>query len=259
MDSQQLTQLFTGVTGLIILIVFVVWTILTFLALFFSIQSRGRIKRSSRNCGEKSHIRIRSTLNLSFNGVRNMKFRILAFIAIAAMSVNGPANAMNFWDGGQILNACESEEPGPQVACGMYLGGIIDAEDTLQDVFVTIAKKRTAVAKARKLKPYLFRLSRNAALNRMKRNKRISFQEREAWEWLMLSGKEGSPTDREQQVETALATLPEKQRAILVLKFYRDKTLREIGDLLGVSANTAGSRYRYGMAKLRDLLREVPT
>ena len=35
MDSQQLTQLFTGVTGLIILIVFVVWTILTFLALFF--------------------------------------------------------------------------------------------------------------------------------------------------------------------------------------------------------------------------------
>ena len=134
-----------------------------------------------------------------------------------------------------------------------------DAEDTLQDVFVTIAKKRTAVAKARKLKPYLFRLSRNAALNRMKRNKRISFQEREAWEWLMLSGKGGSLTDREQQVEAALATLPEKQRAILVLKFYRDKTLREIGDLLGVSANTAGSRYRYGMAKLRDLLREVPT
>jgi RNA polymerase sigma-70 factor (ECF subfamily) len=134
-----------------------------------------------------------------------------------------------------------------------------DAEDTLQDVFVTIAKKRTSVARARKLKPYLFRLSRNAALNRMKRNKRIGLQEREAWEGLMLSGKGESLTDREQQVGAALAILPEKQRAILVLKFYRDKTLREIGDLLGISANTAGSRYRYGMAKLRDLLREIPT
>ncbi len=48
-----------------------------------------------------------------------------------------------------------------------------DAEDALQDVFVTIVKKRASVAKARLLKPYLFRLSRNVALNRIKRNKRV--------------------------------------------------------------------------------------
>jgi len=45
MDSQQLTELFTGVTGLIILIVFVVWTILTFLAPFFLYS----VARSNKN------------------------------------------------------------------------------------------------------------------------------------------------------------------------------------------------------------------
>jgi DNA-directed RNA polymerase specialized sigma24 family protein len=35
-----------------------------------------------------------------------------------------------------------------------------DAEDTLQEVFVTIARKRESVAKARFLKPYLFQLAR---------------------------------------------------------------------------------------------------
>jgi hypothetical protein len=45
MDSQQLTELFTGVTGLFILIVFVVWTILTFLAPFFLYS----IARSNKN------------------------------------------------------------------------------------------------------------------------------------------------------------------------------------------------------------------
>jgi hypothetical protein len=44
-----------------------------------------------------------------------------------------------------------------------YLTGLhcsrLDAEDTLQEVFVTIAKKRASVANARLLKPYLFQLA----------------------------------------------------------------------------------------------------
>jgi len=51
-----------------------------------------------------------------------------------------------------------------------------------------------------------------------------------------------------------LAELPEKQRSVLVLKFYRDKTLREIGALLGISENTAASCFRYGIEKLRRIV-----
>ena len=129
-----------------------------------------------------------------------------------------------------------------------------DAEDTLQEVFVTIARKRTSVAGARLLKPYLFQLARNVALNRLKRDKRIRDRSECASDWLVPV--EPAPPD-ELQIEklvAGLAELPEKQRSVLVLKFYRDKTLREIGELLDISENTAASCFRYGIEKLRQVM-----
>ncbi len=143
-----------------------------------------------------------------------------------------------------------------------YLAGLHcsrqDAEDTLQEVFVTIAKKRASVAAARLLKPYLFQLARNVALNRIKRNRRVRDRVQAMSDWLIPAGPDLRDEERNGQLAAGLASLPEKQRAVLVLKFYRDKTLREIGELLGISENTAGSRFRYGMKKLRNVMVEGP-
>ena len=130
-----------------------------------------------------------------------------------------------------------------------------DAEDTLQEVFVTIARKRTSVAGARQLKPYLFQLARNVALNRLKRIKRIQDRAECMSDWLVPA----SPTlpddeHRIQKLVAGLAELPEKQRSVLVLKFYQDKTLREIGVLLDISESTAASCFRYGIEKLRRVM-----
>jgi RNA polymerase sigma-70 factor, ECF subfamily len=136
-----------------------------------------------------------------------------------------------------------------------YLAGLHcsrnDAEDTLQEVFVTIARKRTSVAGARLLKPYLFQLARNVALNRLKRNKRIRDRVECMSDWLVPVGPTPPDEHRVSKLVAGLAELPEKQRSVLVLKFYRDKTLREIGALLGISENTAASCFRYGIEKLR--------
>ena len=131
-----------------------------------------------------------------------------------------------------------------------------DAEDALQEVFVTIARKRSAVATARKLKPYLFRLSRNIALNRIKRDKRRREREDRALHWIEPVDNEGED-HRRAQLEAALAALPERQRAVIVLKHFREQTFRAIAEMLGISENTAGSRYRYGMAKLKDSIGEA--
>ena len=108
------------------------------------------------------------------------------------------------------------------------------------------------------MKAYLFKLARNVALNRIKRNRRVRERDHQySADWLVLDGEDEdeSRDERTEHIEAALAALPEKQRSVVVLKFYRDKTFREIGEMLGISENTAGSRYRYGMAKLRDLVR----
>lgn len=129
-----------------------------------------------------------------------------------------------------------------------------DAEETLQEVFVTIARKRESVAAARLLKPYLFRLARNIALNRIKRNKRNRDRDENISGWLVPVDLSPPDEDQIQKLVEGLAGLPEKQRSVLVLKFYRDKTLREIGTLLGISENTAASCFRYGIEKLRRVM-----
>ncbi len=139
-----------------------------------------------------------------------------------------------------------------------YLAGLhcsrMDAEDTLQEVFVTIARKRMSVAGARLLKPYLFKLARNVALNRLKRNRRIRDRVECMSDWLVPVEPATPDEDRIQTLGAGLAELPEKQRSVLILKFYRDKTLREIGALLGISENTAASCFRYGIEKLRRVM-----
>ena len=129
-----------------------------------------------------------------------------------------------------------------------------EAEDILQDVFVTIARKREKVAKARLLKPYLFGLSRNLALNHIKKRGRSRERDQKASHWLELNREVEDPDDRAPLMEVALGELPENQRTALVLKFYRGKSFREIGELLGISENTAGSRVRYGMEKMRKMM-----
>ena len=68
-----------------------------------------------------------------------------------------------------------------------------------------------------------------------------------------------SVEDREmrQIVESALKQLPELHREVVVLKFWGNLTFAEVADVLGIPPNTAASRYRYGLAEMRKLMRGV--
>ncbi len=50
-------------------------------------------------------------------------------------------------------------------------------------------------------------------------------------------------------------SLPEEQRAVLHLKIWEQRTFRQIAGILGIPANTAASRFRYALDKLRDAMR----
>ena len=59
------------------------------------------------------------------------------------------------------------------------------------------------------------------------------------------------------ELSEALAGLPEEQRAVVHLKLWEGLTFEEIAAALDISPNTAASRYRYGLDKLRDRLRPL--
>jgi RNA polymerase sigma factor (sigma-70 family) len=48
--------------------------------------------------------------------------------------------------------------------------------------------------------------------------------------------------------------LPKDQREVLVMKIWNELTFAEIAEVLGISQNTAASRYRYGLGALRKTL-----
>jgi RNA polymerase sigma-70 factor (ECF subfamily) len=58
-------------------------------------------------------------------------------------------------------------------------------------------------------------------------------------------------------VADAMAELPEDQRAVVHLKIWEDMTFAQIAEALGLSANTAASRYRYALDKLEARLRPL--
>ena len=70
----------------------------------------------------------------------------------------------------------------------------------------------------------------------------------------MLSAPEDSPADERDSLSAALQGLPVKQREVVVLKIYESMTFEEIGSMLRISVNTAASRYRYGIERLRKTL-----
>lgn len=60
-----------------------------------------------------------------------------------------------------------------------------------------------------------------------------------------------------QALEEGLATLPPMQRAVVYLKLWEEFTFEQIAQALGILPNTAASRYRLGLKKLRERLRSL--
>lgn len=59
---------------------------------------------------------------------------------------------------------------------------------------------------------------------------------------------------RDRELWEALLTLPPRQRAVIALRYYEDKTEAEVASILGCSVGTVKSQASKGITKLRDLM-----
>jgi len=124
-----------------------------------------------------------------------------------------------------------------------------EAEDVLQETFLGLIRLKTAPLR---LEAYCLTAFRNRAFNYRRGLFRRLKRELESHRWF-----EASPRDsREEPAMRRLTELPSEQREVIVLKIWHGYTFEEIGELLGISPNTAAARYRYGLQKLRNHIRE---
>jgi RNA polymerase sigma-70 factor (ECF subfamily) len=128
------------------------------------------------------------------------------------------------------------------------------AEDAVQETFVNLVKSREALARVQDLDAYVFACLRSAVLRRIKKNK----TERRHLQWaaLMPGSSPDVSFESDDRIGNLLARLPAEQREVVALKIDGDLTFAQIAQVLNVSPNTAASRYRYAIDKLRRAMEE---
>lgn len=135
-----------------------------------------------------------------------------------------------------------------------------DTRDLLQGIFVRLAQNAELLAGARDERAFLIRLAHNAAIDLMRRGgAREKYRAVFGNEQMTLFAPATDPDEQSfrERLGAALGELPAEQRAVVHLKLWEGLTFEEIAKSLGVSPNTAASRYRYGLDKLRERLRPL--
>ena len=137
------------------------------------------------------------------------------------------------------------------------LGSAEDAEDALQEAFVRFARYDLRWRFVRDPRAFVFRVARNEAnrclrrrLGRREGEKMIEAGARTSFVSAAARPEESSLSLLLQQAEG----LPPEQKEAVFLKVFYGLTFKEIGLVCGVPADTAASRYRYGIEKLREAL-----
>lgn len=129
-----------------------------------------------------------------------------------------------------------------------------DAEDAMQDLFLALS--RADLSRIRDLQAYLFQAARRHALATLRARRR---QERETAaaeiSWINLDACSEEDRVLALDLDRALRSLPSEQREVVVLHLCEGLSFREIAGLCRIPLNTASSRYRLALAKLRQMLK----
>jgi RNA polymerase sigma-70 factor (ECF subfamily) len=137
------------------------------------------------------------------------------------------------------------------------LGSREDAEDAVQDLFAALVRSRKRLPLVDDLEAYLFVSLRRAVARRlMKRGRQPTAWDPKALDAASADAPAAQPGEDRQRLSWALGQLPAAQREVVALKFEGGLTFAQIGQVIGTSLNTAASRYRYALERLRALLEE---
>ena len=135
-----------------------------------------------------------------------------------------------------------------------------DTRDLLQEVFVKLARHPDLLAGVRDERAFLIRLAHNSVIDLIRRRgARDRNYDRLAAESVSLFTPASDPDEQSFRaaLADALGELPADQRAVVHLKLWEGLTFEQIAEALGIPLNTAASRYRYGLDKLRARLRPI--
>lgn len=130
------------------------------------------------------------------------------------------------------------------------LGRAEEAEDVVHDVFAALLRRGPGGIITQPRAYLLKAVRREVVRVRRRWGREAWYAEETHVSWVEVA----EDRDRALDVDRAVKSLPEEQREVVTLKVLGELTFREIGQVLGVPENTASSRYRLALEKLRGEL-----
>lgn len=152
-----------------------------------------------------------------------------------------------------------------------YILKIVKNEDVANDVFQeTFVKAIMTIKQGRytengKFPAWITRIAHNLIIDFYRQEKSENLQSCDVEEVDILNKKELSQETIEdtiitdqiyQDVKHLVTVLPESQKEVLLMRYYRNMSFKEIADATGVSINTALGRMRYAILNMRRIAQE---
>jgi len=132
------------------------------------------------------------------------------------------------------------------------------AEDTTQVVFLILARKAPLLRETGTLSGWLFKTSRFASRNAMNQELRRQRREQNIMQeivadnaYLTATEPAAGRVELEELLHGALSHLNQAQRNVILLRYFEGKSVRETGEVLGITEKAAERRIAYALEKMR--------
>jgi RNA polymerase sigma factor (sigma-70 family) len=126
------------------------------------------------------------------------------------------------------------------------------AEEVVQSVFMDLARQAQQLAPKTILSAWLYQVTRRTAINVIRREARRQMREQIASELTAMNATTSDWRDVEGLLDEAMDALDETDRTAVLLRYFENKSLREVGHVLGASDNAAQKRVVRAVERLRE-------
>lgn len=145
-----------------------------------------------------------------------------------------------------------------------------EAEDVVQETFLRVYMNLHRYDETLKFSTWIFRIATNLCIDRLRRRRPVYSLDADMTDhegagsdgYALLPSNERTPeahlvvSETREQVQLAIASLPDKYKSVIVLRYLHDLSLQEIGDILDMPISTVKTRVHRGREYLRKKLEQ---
>lgn len=137
------------------------------------------------------------------------------------------------------------------------------AEELFQDTWSRVIASRARYAPQAKFTTWLLQIAHNLLIDHYRRKRPVTTGDEAERVFEQAAAQEHeqpehvlSEFERRRRLQMAIEHLPDEQRTTVLLRLEHDLSVEDIADITGVGRETAKSRLRYAMNRLREQLAE---